>query len=88
MRTQKESGDILALFIFAYGNRWTVHLFPVAVPGIFVGAKRHSQLPTAALTAPSLDLPPAALGLVTNPNTEVKLICADDSCRATGRENR
>ena len=22
------------------------------------------------------------------PNTEVKLICADDSCRATGRENR
>ena len=22
------------------------------------------------------------------PNTEVKLICADDSCRATGCENR
>ncbi len=22
------------------------------------------------------------------PNTEVKLICADDSCRVTGRENR
>ena len=22
------------------------------------------------------------------PNTEVKLICADDTCRVTGRENR
>ena len=22
------------------------------------------------------------------PNTEVKLVCADDSCRVTGRENR
>ena len=22
------------------------------------------------------------------PNTEVKLMCADDSCRVTGRENR
>ena len=34
-------------------------------------------------------LPPlAALPSLPIPNTEVKLICADDRCRATGRENR
>ena len=36
----------------------------------------------------SLYLPQAALGLVAIPNTEVKLMYADDSCRVTGRENR
>ena len=33
----KESGAILALLHFMDANMWTVHLFPVAVSGIFVG---------------------------------------------------
>ena len=40
-------------------------------------------LTTAALAAPSLDPPLAAVGLATNPNTEVKLICNHITWRAT-----
>ena len=45
--------------------------------------KQARFLPTAALAAPSLHPPPAAVGLATIPNTEVKLICNHNTWRAT-----
>ena len=41
--------------------------------------KQARFLQTAAHAAPSLNPPQAALGIAAIPNTEVKLICADDT---------
>jgi len=51
-------------------------------------ASRRRPSPTAALAYAPLDLPLAARGNAAIPNTEVKHMYADDSCRATGCENR
>ena len=102
-------------------HRWRASLRPFAISGALVGAMRHPRAPIAAHAAPSLNLPLAALGLVsvwgtpisslpinrlrqlstpalayaplhlplaarsnaTNPNTEVKLMYADDTWRAS-----
>ena len=51
-------------------------------------SKQARFLQTAALAAPSLYLPQAALWLASIPNTEVKLMYADNTWRATAREDR
>ena len=51
-------------------------------------AARLRQLSTAAHAFAPLDLPQAARDNAANPNTEVKHMYADDSCRVTGCENR
>jgi len=61
---------------------------PVAVPGIFVAFKKASSSADRCHSLSSLYLPLAALGLAAIPNTEVKLICADDTWRVTAWENR
>ncbi len=53
-----------------------------------LATERRRPPPTAAHAAPLLHPPPAAQRLAAIPNTEVKHICADDSCQVTGRENR
>ena len=88
MPTQKESGEILAL-IFLYGHRMDGP--PVSGCCALQKLRLIKQacfLQTAAHTAPSLFPPQAAVGLAAIPNTEVKLICADNTWRATAREDR
>ena len=60
------------------------HLFPVAVPDIFVGFEKPSSAVDRCHSLRSLLPPLAALPSLPNPNTEVKLTCADNTWRATG----
>ena len=65
-----------------------VHLVPVAVPDIFLAAVAAASAIDRCHSLRSLYLPLAALPSLPIPNTEVKLACADDTWRATARENR
>ena len=65
-----------------------VHLFPVAVPGIFLAGGAASSSAERCHSFGSLHPPPAALPSLPIPNTEVKLMCADNTWRATAREDR
>ena len=86
MPTQEKSQTQVWLFLW----------FREQVPPVSVcGARRKQRLtkqtcflPTAAHAAPSLNPPQAALRLAAIPNTEVKLICADNTWRATAWEDR
>ena len=51
-----------------------VHLFPVAVPGIFLAVKTTSSSADRGHSLASFLLPQAAVGLLPIPNTEVKLM--------------
>ena len=65
------------------------HLFPVCGARHPLRlAKQACVLPTAAQPPALLHLPPAAQGRGAIPNTEVKLTCADNTWRATAREDR
>ena len=58
-----------------------VHLFPVAVPDIFVGFEKPSSSVDRCHSLRSLLPPLAALPSLPNPNTEVKLMYADNSSK-------
>ena len=65
-----------------------VHLFPVAVPEKCIGLTLILAFFDRCHSLPSLFPPQAAVGSLPIPNTEVKLICADNTWRATAREDR
>ncbi len=70
------------------GSSCNVHLFPVAVPDIFLaGEAAASAIDHCHLLASFLP-PPAAGRSLPIPNTEVKRICNHITWRATAREDR
>ena len=65
-----------------------VHLFPVGVPGIFVGGGAPPSSADPCHSLRSLYPHLAALPSLPIPNTEVKHMYADNTWRATAREDR
>ena len=59
-----------------------VHLFPVGVPGVRLDDAAPSLHTDPGHSLASFLPPPAAVGSFPNPNTEVKLMCADNTWRA------
>ena len=90
MRTQTPQPRLWGVFLLKYefeqGGR--VHLFPVAVPGIFVADKAASSSADCCHSLRLLYPPPAALPLLPIPNTEVKLMYACCGARHLRRRNR
>ena len=79
---------IITSLYLNHGNGGRVHLFPVAVPGIFVGFEKPFAAADRCHSLKSLYPPLAALLSLPIPNTEVKLMYADNTWRATAREDR
>ena len=86
------SPDEAGLFLADRGHSLTSFLPPPAAvglatcwgaPAIVLGVQAPSSLADPGHSLRSLHLPPAALPSLPNPNTEVKLICADNTWRAT-----
>ena len=70
------------------GHKWTSTCFRLRCPANVLGANAIVPRRPRHTLRPRLTPPQAALGLAAIPNTEVKLICADNTWRATAREDR
>ena len=88
MRTQNLTASAVRFF-YSDWNSWTGP--PVSVCGALQKLRLTEQacfMQTAAHAAPALYLPSAARRLAAIPNTEVKLMYADNTWRVTAREDR
>ena len=88
MRTQDRIRKDAVFFVKYAVTGGPVHLFPVAVPGVRLGGSAPALHTDRCHSLRSLYPPQAALSSLPIPNTEVKLICADNTWRATAREDR
>ena len=79
---------VVGIFITGSGTDGPVHLFPVAVPCVRLADGAAALHADRCHSLWSLYPPPAALPSLPIPNTEVKLMYADNTWRATAREDR